>query len=295
MVAPIPRQELIDEVCRLANELGRVPKVRDLRERGQYSVSGFYNEFNGWNDALEAAGLLPNRGYDVSRDALLDAITELAEELGSPPTREDMMRQGRFSANPFYREFDSWNDALEAAGYDIHTHHGASAEDLLGEIDRLAVNGKPPTRITLEQRGKYSAQAYYSRFGSWSNAVEEAGFELRYLRRGNRREYDYGDGWDEKKREEVRERDGYECQHSGCEITGQEHKDRFGERLTVHHLVPANEFDTPRFRNDVRNLVTLCRLHHRTWEAADDYCPLDQSLPEGCDPAVVDPYLDLKE
>lgn len=76
----------------------------------------------------------------------------------------------------------------------------------------------------------------------------------------------YGEGWNEEKKERVRERDGGECQHPGCGMTGAEHRDRYGGRLHVHHIVKARQFDDPAERNAEGNLITLCAPHHRTWE-----------------------------
>lgn len=282
MVAPIPRDDLLRELQRVSNELGESPTVQEMDELSEYSISTYYREFGSWNDALQTVDLKINHNYGLSREELVDALTDVAEELGYNPTRDDMQEFGPYSPNPYYRVFDSWNDALRAAGLDVN-QHDATREELLVEIQRLATERKPPRRAEMAGRGEYSPQAYYSAFGSWVAAVRKAGFEPRALKPGNRREYDYGESWNQRKREQIRERDDRECKH--CGMPAAEHQKRFGENLHVHHLVPANAFKEDGRRNDARNLVTLCRLHHRTWEAADDYCPLDQSLPDGCRPA----------
>lgn len=74
----------------------------------------------------------------------------------------------------------------------------------------------------------------------------------------------YGPGWNEAKREQVRERDGRQCQ--SCGMTGEEHRDRYDRRLAVHHIVPAREFDNPKQRNDPSNLIALCASCHAKWE-----------------------------
>jgi hypothetical protein len=288
MVAPIPRDELRRELQRVSSELGKSPTVREMDELGEYSIQTYYREFGSWNDALQAMDLEINHSYGLSRGELVEALTDLARELGYSPTQGDMQELGRYSPNPYYREFDSWNDALQVTGLDVH-QHDATREELLAEIKRLATDRRPPGRAEMAGQGTYSPQAYYSAFGSWGAAVREAGFEPRAFEPGNRREYDYGEGWNQEKRERIRERDGRECQH--CGMPAAEHRERFGENLHVHHLVPANAFEAEGYRNDARNLVALCRLHHRTWEAADDYYPLDRSLPAACLPEEVDPYV----
>lgn len=76
----------------------------------------------------------------------------------------------------------------------------------------------------------------------------------------------YGEGWNDRKKERVRERDDYVCQHPGCTITNEEHKERVGKSLAVHHIQPARSFDDAERRNDMENLITLCMTHHRMWE-----------------------------
>lgn len=75
----------------------------------------------------------------------------------------------------------------------------------------------------------------------------------------------YGEGWNPKKKEAVRERDGRECQH--CGRTEAEHIEEHGAKHTVHHIVPARQFDAPEERNAMENLITLCRGEcHWAWE-----------------------------
>lgn len=76
----------------------------------------------------------------------------------------------------------------------------------------------------------------------------------------------YGKGWNDKKKEAVRERDNYVCQHPGCTVSNAEHKEQIGKSLEVHHIQPARSFDNPEDRNDMENLVTLCITHHQMWE-----------------------------
>ena len=76
--------------------------------------------------------------------------------------------------------------------------------------------------------------------------------------------FPYGPGWNERKRQRVRERDGYECVR--CGATQEEHKARYGERLHVHHLTKAREIDDAEERNSISNLVALCRDCHADWE-----------------------------
>lgn len=80
----------------------------------------------------------------------------------------------------------------------------------------------------------------------------------------------YGAGWNETKRQAVRERDGYTCQDPRCSVTQAEHRDAHGEKLHVHHLQKARHIEDDAARNAKENLIALCRDCHRRWEKMAD-------------------------
>lgn len=51
--------EILDEIHRLADDVGRVPSKKDLRQHGQISVTTVEHHFNTWHDALSAAEMTP--------------------------------------------------------------------------------------------------------------------------------------------------------------------------------------------------------------------------------------------
>lgn len=78
-------------------------------------------------------------------------------------------------------------------------------------------------------------------------------------------QFPYGAGWNDAKKEAVRERDKRTCQH--CGRPEKEHVEMFGRKHSVHHIVPARQFDDPERRNAMDNLITLCQGGcHQIWE-----------------------------
>lgn len=53
--------DLLEEIRRLADDLGRVPMAVDVREEGRYSLDPYVDRFDSWSAALVAAG------FDVRR------------------------------------------------------------------------------------------------------------------------------------------------------------------------------------------------------------------------------------
>lgn len=77
-------------------------------------------------------------------------------------------------------------------------------------------------------------------------------------------QFPYGEGWTDKKKEAVRDRDSRQCQR--CGMNRSEHVETYGKALEVHHIVPARQFDDAEARNAMDNLLTLCIPCHRKWE-----------------------------
>lgn len=179
----IPEDELIEELQRLADDLGETPTAADMDDNGAYSHGTYVTRFGTWNQAVETAGLTPNtgRGDHVSDEALLDDLKHVAETVERTPTIGDMETHGYHNPSTLISRFDSWSDSLEAADFDAH-HQGTkiSDEDLLDELQRLADElGHPPTTAEMDEHGKYSQVTYVHRFDGWNNALETAGLESR--------------------------------------------------------------------------------------------------------------------
>lgn len=79
----------------------------------------------------------------------------------------------------------------------------------------------------------------------------------------------YGPNW-RRQRSRARERDGYECQ--ACGLTDNEHEERYGQELHVHHISRKEAFRGEdggldfEAANALENLVTLCYSCHARWE-----------------------------
>lgn len=177
----ISGDELLVELDRLAEELGKPPTTYEAQELGKYSQRPYYRVFGSWTEALEAAGLEPNKERNIGDDDLLDEIRRLADELGESPISNDMIEFGKYSLHPYKRAFGSWTDALEEAGFEKNSGVRGKKlddDDLLEDIRRLSDElGRTPRVDDIQKHGNYSRNVYYDRFGSWNDAVEAAGFE----------------------------------------------------------------------------------------------------------------------
>lgn len=114
----VSEEDLISELNSLAEELGHVPRKDEMRNQGKRSAAVYQERFGSWNEALRAAGFEPNERWRIPREELLAELRTVANELGHPPTTTEMNEYGKFSINPYQREFGTWRTALQAADPD---------------------------------------------------------------------------------------------------------------------------------------------------------------------------------
>ena len=175
---PIPDEKLLAEISRLADELEKVPSFQDMNQHGTYSAPPYLRAFGSWNEAVEAAGYPPRASREQrTREALLAEITRVADVCDKKPALADMAEHSAISTNTYHNRFDSWNDALEAAGFTPRTTNQRISDQQLKEtLQKLATDvGRRPTTSDMKEHGPYSPGVYFNRFGSWDSALREAG------------------------------------------------------------------------------------------------------------------------
>ncbi|WP_255194640.1 HNH endonuclease [Natronobeatus ordinarius] len=285
----ISREELQAEIKRLAEVSGRTPTTNMMDEQGSYSAACVKQRFGSWGDALRSIDLMPNNRYDITPAEVKQDIRAVREKLGRPPTSTEHREMGEYSVSLAQDTFGSWNDALQAAGFEPHREIGIPDEVLLDEIRTLVeVLGKVPTATDMDEYGRFSCRCYFDRWDGWQAAVRSAGHEPVGRPSGpangnwkadskDERRY-YGPNW-KAQRAKALERDSYVCQTPGCDWSQTAHREAFGKGLHVHHIQPLSSFgdrdDDVDFEraNRLENLVTVCVQHHRLWERVSPLRP----------------------
>jgi len=264
-----------------------------MQEHGRIGRDAFETAFGSWSAALDAAGVGDAPQVEHTRHELIDEILRVADIIGETPTRMEMRKHGEIATNCYYNRFGSWNDALQAAGFEPNEIHGYSREELLAEIDRLRDElGHTPTRNEMRSQGQFAEKPYRRVFGSWNAALKEAGLEPNQTK--GRVRARYGIGWTDKKKRRIRLRDNRECW--SCSLSQDTHKEEYGIKLDVHHIVPVRKFSLSDPRaNSPQNLITLCRPCHKQWEWATDYSPPSEELPNYCNPPNPDERITLSD
>lgn len=183
----LSQEELLEEIKRLQNELGRPPSTKDMVESGKYTASIYFFRFESWNAAVREAGFSPNEqimdpeDQQIPASKLLEELHRVADVVGGRPTIENMLEYGNYSAKPYMNRFGSWNKAIEHAGFTPFTGTSEdmfSREELIDELQRLAQElDRPPTTRQMNEQGKFSPSPFKNLFGSWVEALRAAGLE----------------------------------------------------------------------------------------------------------------------
>lgn len=361
------RAELIVDLRQVAEEIDGTPSLGDYEEHCEWSKTSLYREFDSIYEAREAAGLdaSDQRGVaqTIDSDDLLAEIHRLADELGRPPKRDEMIEQGEYSEGPYTREFGTWGEAVVAAGYEPHRPNSELADyvsktcEWCGQIEDVLASNLPSGQenwfcsleckhewqaeyvvgenhhqynrvtITCEQCGEtrealpavvenrdqhFCSKDCHSQWLSESKSGEahrwwEGGrttlecdycgdeYEVKPSRDDQSRfcsyeclgkarksemagegnpnwaggyEPYYGPNWRQQRKNRL-QFDEYQC--VVCGLTDEEHKREYGAELSVHHVTPFVEFvddNTVDYKsaNRLVNLRTMCIDCHQQWE-----------------------------
>jgi hypothetical protein len=116
-----------------------------------------------------------------SDDQILAELRECAERLGRSPTMREFSDDKQTSVHPqtVIEHYGSWNAAKRAAG--LVPRRFATRDELLGLLRELGEElGRPPTARDIdEHKGRMPSKSlYWHTFGSLTNALRDAGFDV---------------------------------------------------------------------------------------------------------------------
>lgn len=181
------REQLIEELKRLAGKIGKTPgreELTDASRRGECAPESTYvAEFGSIRAAHEAAGLRPTRRARPSREQMIEDLKALGRRIGRTPKSGDIFeasREGNFALPGVYRNvFGSLSEGLKAAGF-LPNRQRRSREQMIDELRALADElGRLPTQRDIAAActsGQCaSIQVYVKTFGSILEARRAAG------------------------------------------------------------------------------------------------------------------------
>ncbi len=163
------------------------PTSVQIEHSALFSSARSASHFGSWRAAVEAAGFNYDEFKRVkqrwTRAEIIKRICELhadGEDLLDPEFKAT--HRSLYLAACAHRYFGSWRRAVEGAGLDyeeMREAHVWTQQRILRTIERLAHEGQPLGWAYIEQHepGIYRAARRKENFGSWANALREAGVE----------------------------------------------------------------------------------------------------------------------
>lgn len=180
------KKELIANLRQVANDLGYTPRKIEYHNHpnAKFHSDTQTNHFGTWEEAIEATGMEPMRseppvatGKKIAKEDLILSLRQLANTLGHTPSSTDYEQYGKHNINTILRRFDSYDDALEQADLpptDYHIADDKLISDIQSVADRL---GRSPKLSEYEEYGDYSGSTVSNRYGTWNQALRNAGID----------------------------------------------------------------------------------------------------------------------
>lgn len=162
-------QDVLDDIRRVADELGWIPTEAEFESRAGYGTAAVNRRFGTWTNGLEAAGVAEE--YERRKpEQILDDVRAAFEE-------HDVLRQRDFVETVDYStgrvryHFGSWTDTLQAAR--LPSVDGQRKARLIREVQEVADElDKVPT---LDEFREYSGPNLRSAFDTYNDLLRAAG------------------------------------------------------------------------------------------------------------------------
>lgn len=174
------RSELVEDLKRVWETLGKRPSWNEYKEHGHFSISRYESEFGTWINAIEHCIDVHNlktqgsSALNSTPQILLADLRAIASEanLSSIEFKKYKEFGGSYSIGTFQNTFGSWKDACRKAGFRSARSLNYSDDELFDEIQRLwELLGREPKAREIKTQSSISFNAFKKRFGSHSKTI----------------------------------------------------------------------------------------------------------------------------
>jgi hypothetical protein len=179
-------EDLLADLRRVGDELGRVPSRREYQKHGRFSPRTLVVRYGSWGDAQEAAGY-DRRTRRIPDSDLLADMKRVQQETDREMRSTDYLDKGAHALSTVRDHFGGWAEAKKAlADYDGEPadppeddgserqspDNRITREELLDDIERVAEETSRSIRSTdYDEIGNYSLSPVYRLFDSWDDAM----------------------------------------------------------------------------------------------------------------------------
>lgn len=187
------KEELVKMVQEHSKILGRTPKMKEVAKNENFpSMNLFLREFETWNNLLKKCNLKLNSVRYYSKEHLLNVLKLLSNRIGRTSRIEDLNGDKDLpSPKVYFEKFGSWNNALKLAGLEINLRRDYTKEELIDSLLKKAkeLNQNPTSNDLGRKNNMPDRSTFDDRFGTWNNALKEAGLKINcYYRKWTKEE-----------------------------------------------------------------------------------------------------------
>lgn len=153
-------EELLEELKRISDLLGKSPSRTDVDEHALVSKSLYHYRFGSFNRAKKLAGLetVGVGGEHAYIGDLIDEMIDVAIEVGRTPYKRDMEKKGEFSPATYQRKFGSWSEAHKIAGLPARRAGQKLGYGYVESVRNYGSNWKEQRSKAIE-RDRYTCQS----------------------------------------------------------------------------------------------------------------------------------------
>lgn len=175
------KKDVITKIQTLSFNIGKTPSLQDYRnDKNNPSQRVLYTFYDSWNEALEDAGFTIHK-Y-LTKEELIELLKQFNKEFNKVPTCRSLTSAKEYpSAATYRRNFGSWNNALELAGFKKNLTKANITHDKNYIIECIKnyvkKHGKVPTSKQFDADKSFPCtRTVVAYCGSWKTAIEESGF-----------------------------------------------------------------------------------------------------------------------
>ena len=113
-------------------------------------------------------------------EEFLSDLKRVAQRLNKDSLSQNEYNEyGQFHSSSISRRFGTWAKALESANLQVRKYQVITKEELTQDLKRVAslLEKEKITQADYNSYGKFSSQAFISKFGSWFKALESVGLK----------------------------------------------------------------------------------------------------------------------
>jgi predicted DNA-binding protein YlxM (UPF0122 family) len=168
-------QELLDELKRVCEQLGRTPTQKEMNDVGKIRVETIKRRL-GWDEACAQVGF----PIKDKSDLILEDILRVIETLGCVPTQSKYVELGKHGQSAIVNHLSSYDNAVKLLGFEPPQKTISwNPEKVIKSIQELRKQTSMLSASTLRKIGQ--AKLYYAAiryFDTWENAMKAANFPV---------------------------------------------------------------------------------------------------------------------